>query len=60
MRPDIFPSMHHVAVFGRCYGNETDLSKCASYVNASGVKCKSGKAVAVECRTSKSNDLLIH
>ncbi|KAG5448646.1 Lysyl oxidase 2B [Clonorchis sinensis] len=38
-----------VAIIGRCYGNETQLSQCVTYADPNGVPCDSPLAAAVEC-----------
>ncbi|CAH8473495.1 unnamed protein product [Schistosoma bovis] len=38
-----------IAIIGYCYGNETDLKYCKSYIDYNGIPCQSQLAAAVEC-----------
>ncbi|VDP43517.1 unnamed protein product [Schistosoma margrebowiei] len=46
-----------IAIIGYCYGNETDLKHCKSYIDYNGIPCQSQLAAAVEC-TDNLPDLL--
>ncbi|KAL7060269.1 hypothetical protein AAHC03_09556 [Spirometra sp. Aus1] len=52
MHEDLTSTGRNVAIIGRCYGNETDLSQCLSYIDVSGVQCQSNKTVAIECKST--------
>ncbi|CAH8828926.1 unnamed protein product [Trichobilharzia szidati] len=46
-----------IAIIGYCYGNETKLKDCKSYIDFNGVPCQSQLVAAVEC-TENLPDLL--
>ncbi|VDL89561.1 unnamed protein product [Schistocephalus solidus] len=52
MQDGLTSTGRNVAIISRCYGNETNLSQCLSYIDESGVQCQSNKTVAIECKNT--------
>ncbi|KAL3309509.1 hypothetical protein Ciccas_011946 [Cichlidogyrus casuarinus] len=55
-----FATQRHVALFGKCGGNETMLTDCITYTNSEGIPCSSDEVVGVACSYSECREERSH